>query len=385
MTARMVYWGHWLRLGLAALLGFAALVTLTLFELGAVAFLTWMLVVAVEHGRTGSVLLLLGPASGLILLLVYLLWWAVASLLGWSPGGPTGKPHPADAVGLPRLVVVLFLLPLAGFGLLRLLLGPVGLSPVLVALAVATAVVAVHQYRLWGAFRTETAVDAVAPAADREPDLPEMRGHLVARVDRLAQLADIQPPEVQIVRAEGHRVATVGYAADAVLLVSPEVIDSLDDDELDAVLAHELAHLANRDAAVLTLLALPAETASDLLIESRNPVVVLAVGPIALLCRLVVALVARHREYLADLAGARLTGQPAALASALDTLDRSGERPATDLRRVAAFDIVPPPSDSPVRSDDLARLRVGYRRLRRRLFGTHPDTGARIRRLRRLT
>jgi len=379
MTARMVYWGHWLRLGLAALLGFAALVALTLFELGAVAFLTWMLVAAVEHGRTSSVLLLLGPASGLILLLVYLLWWVVASLLGWSSGGPTGKPHPADAVGLPRLVVLLFVLPLAGFGLLRLLLGPVGLSPVLVALAAATAVVAVHQYRLWGAFRTETAVEVVAPAADREPDLPEMRDDLIARVDRLAQLADIQPPEVRLVRAEGHRVATVGYAADAALFVSPEVIDSLGDDELDAVLAHELAHLANRDAAVLTLLALPAEKASDLIIKSRNPVVLLAVGPIALLCRLVVALVARHRE-----AGARLTGQPAALASALDTLDRSGERPATDLRRVTAFDIVPPP-DSPVRSDDLVRLRVGYRRLRRRLFGTHPDTGARIRRLRRLT
>jgi len=84
---------------------------------------------------------------------------------------------------------------------------------------------------------------------------------------------------------------------------------------------------------------------------------------------------------IADQAAVEITGDPAALASALETLgDDLPRRPTTDVRgyrSTAAFSIVPPPWEE-YRFFDRTR-----RFVRRRLFGTHPPTGKRIERLRR--
>lgn len=184
-------------------------------------------------------------------------------------------------------------------------------------------------------------------------------------------------------------MATVGYRqTDTTLVLSATVVERLDEAELDAVLAHELAHLVNRDATLLTLLSLPAAKATNIVgWGDSHPLLLLVLWPVVLPGEASAALVARHREYLADHAAARLTGGSAALASAPDALDGADSAPSTDLRErdhAAAFDIVPPSSERSVRTDDLERLRVAYWRLRRRLFGTHPPTDSRIQRLRQL-
>jgi Zn-dependent protease with chaperone function len=104
-------------------------------------------------------------------------------------------------------------------------------------------------------------------------------------------------------------VLTVGYRSTTSTLVLPqELIETLDDRELEAVVAHELAYIANRDAAVSA----PSSVAR--LARSRygyNPVV----GPLSMLVRTLsrwhVALVSYGREYAADDGAVAITGDPA--------------------------------------------------------------------------
>jgi len=209
----------------------------------------------------------------------------------------------------------------------------------------------------------------------------ERRAALTERVARLATQADVPAPAVRLVASRTPTAAAVGYRpADSTLVVSTGLVEALDDRQLDAVLAHELAHVANRDAAVLTALSFPRAAAHRAFYRyGLNPVVALLAGVAALTSRTCTAVVARAREYGADDGAVALTGDPAALASALDTLDSTiGRRPATDLREssVAAFSIVPPPWEEHPFFDRTRRL------IYRGLLGTHPPTDARIERLR---
>ena len=211
------------------------------------------------------------------------------------------------------------------------------------------------------------------------------------RVDRLAAQASVPSPTVRLGQARTPIAASVGYRpATSSIVVSRGLVERLSERELEAVLAHELAHVVNRDAAVLTALSLPVAKAEPLLEDAPEPAshyvgqigvfVLVAAVPIAVVTRLAVALVSRYREHVADQAAVAITGDPAALASALETLDADLERrPATDLRShrsTAAFSIVPPPWESH-RFFDRTRYVIV-----RRLFGTHPRTEKRIERLR---
>lgn len=199
---------------------------------------------------------------------------------------------------------------------------------------------------------------------------------LRARVSRLATTFDVTPPQVVIVDSPVANAFTVDGIGDATLVVSRALPAALGDAELDAVLAHELAHVKNRDAAVLTLAAfLPAlvgdgysvrrdllpfgrsggtavlVAAAGLLVAGASLVpgltvggavvavaVALVVGAIAVgaLAAPVVLLgrrLARTRELIADRAGALATGDPAAMASALRRLDdRARHPPEADAR-----------------------------------------------------
>jgi len=87
---------------------------------------------------------------------------------------------------------------------------------------------------------------------------------------------------------------------------------------------------------------------------------------------------ARTREFAADRGAVAITGEPAALVSALETIDSSfDERPTTDFRRtsISAFAIVEPDTADSVRDV------VPFTRFKHRLFSTHPPTGKRIERL----
>ncbi|RQG91469.1 peptidase M48 [Natrarchaeobius halalkaliphilus] len=257
------------------------------------------------------------------------------------------------------------------------------------SLAAATAVTLVGVHA-GGAIRAEfggdTAVlrdledrfDLETLATDADPT----RASLESIVTRLAGQADLPTPEIRILDREPAIALTVGYRpAASTLVLSRGLIETLEARELEAVVAHELAHLKNRDAAVLTALSAPGAVAQ--LSRSRygyNPVVEPLATVVQIASRWYVAFVSRGREYAADDGAAAITGDPAALASALERLDDDLERrPTTDLRErdtASAFAIVPSPWDEH-RFFDRTRWFVA-----RKLFGTHPPTETRIERLR---
>ncbi|TYT63228.1 M48 family metallopeptidase [Natrialba swarupiae] len=208
------------------------------------------------------------------------------------------------------------------------------------------------------------------------------RTQLESLVTRLAGQADLPTPEIRVPERDTPIALTVGYRpAASTLVLSRGLIETLEERELEAVVAHELAHLKNRDAAVLTALSAPGAVAR--LSRSRygyNPVV----EPLAAVVRIAscwyVAFVSRGREYAADDGAVAITGDPAGLASALEALDRDLERrPHEDLRErdtAVAFAIVPPPWDEHRFFDRTRRF------VTRTIFGTHPSTEKRIDRLR---
>jgi len=207
-----------------------------------------------------------------------------------------------------------------------------------------------------------------------------------AVLERLCMRADIPVPELVVeADAEANAWTTRGR-----IHVTTRLLSRLDASELEAVLAHELAHLAHRDAAVMDVCSAPSrvllalaglltsvlkgtKTAFGLGQVGALAVIGAAIGlPPAFLLgwssRLSVLGMSRTREFAADAAAAALTGNPSALASALVKLD--GERdwlPAADLRQAQARAVL-----CIVGAD---RSRLGP------LFRTHPPTAARVKRL----
>lgn len=200
------------------------------------------------------------------------------------------------------------------------------------------------------------------------------------RVARLAQQADVPPPDVEITRSWTPTAVTVGYrTTDSTIVFSTGLLDAVEGDELDAVVAHELSHVKHRDTAVMTGLSAATAMAERVVTQLGVHVLIVA-GLVALaICKWCVAVVARCRERAADDGAVAITGDPAALASALESLDRELEiRPSADLREsdsAAALSILPPPWEERSRFDRLRRF------LRRRLYGTHPATDERVERV----
>jgi heat shock protein HtpX len=207
-------------------------------------------------------------------------------------------------------------------------------------------------------------------------------------VVRLCMRADIQAPDVVV----EHGPMATAWTAGGRIHVTRRLVELLDDAELEAVLSHEVAHLARRDAAVMEICSAPGRVLLGFarvivpwtraairedVIEAAFPMIALGVlcGPPALvigsISRLSLLGLSRAREFAADAAAATLTGRPSALASALVKLDAQGERsPFVDLREL---------EPDPV----LCIVAPGRSRLRR-LISTHPPTAARVRRLQQI-
>jgi heat shock protein HtpX len=157
---------------------------------------------------------------------------------------------------------------------------------------------------------------------------------------------------------------------------------TLDEDELEGVIAHELAHIKNRDVAVMTIASF-LSTIAFLVVRfgiyfgggrNRNGsvfVAILASLLVWIISFFLIRALSRYREFAADRGGAVITGQPSALASALLKISgRMDQVPQEDLRDTAemnAFFIIP------IRSGIIGRL-----------FSTHPSTEKRVERLRQL-
>ena len=253
-----------------------------------------------------------------------------------------------------RMTLTMFLLGALFVGLVVGLIYVVGVgyAPLVAILAIGMAF-----YQWWSS-------DKVAMRAMRAREVtPEEAPELHGMIDRLCALADMPKPRVGVSDMAMPNAFATGRSPDrSVVCVTTGILRTLDAEELEAVLAHELSHVAHRDVLVMTV-ASSAGIAAGLLMRfaqfggmgrSRNssnsalPAVL-----VALLVSLVVyavsfvllRLLSRYRELSADRAGAYLTLKPAALASALQKI--SGEAaaiPQRDLRAgnaASALCIVP--------------------------------------------
>ncbi|RQG89139.1 zinc metalloprotease HtpX [Natrarchaeobius halalkaliphilus] len=211
---------------------------------------------------------------------------------------------------------------------------------------------------------------------------------LHASIERLSQQADLPKPTVAVVDSQvPNAFATGRNQRNAAVAVTTGLLRTLERDELDGVLAHELAHVKNRDMMVMTIASF-LSTIAFMMVRwgaffgggrgrgggrgGGGIVVAILVSLVVwIISYLLIRALSRYREYSADRGAAAITGNPAALASALMKISGEMDRvPKDDMREEAemnAFFIIP------IRSGVVGRL-----------FSTHPPTERRIEQLREL-
>ena len=181
-------------------------------------------------------------------------------------------------------------------------------------------------------------------------DSPEA-ARLHAIVDRLCALADMPKPRVAIAPTQmPNAFATGRNTKVAVVCATQGILQKLDNNELEGVLAHEMSHVAHKDVAVMTIASFLGIVAALMVRfafyselfggRGRNNQSALLIIPVMLLSIVVycvsfllIRLLSRYRELAADRSGALLTGQPSALASALVKVTGDMARiPMKDLR-----------------------------------------------------
>ena len=152
-------------------------------------------------------------------------------------------------------------------------------------------------------------------------DMPELYG----MVERLAEKAGIPMPRVGIAQVDVPNAFAFGRSVrDGRVCVTRGLLNVLNDEEMEAVLGHELSHLRHRDMVVLaTLSVIPLISYfifwSFLWSRRRGDATLIALAAfgVYILSNFLVLYVSRIREYYADFGSAELTGKPHALASAL--------------------------------------------------------------------
>ena len=194
---------------------------------------------------------------------------------------------------------------------------------------------------------------------------PEQAPQLHGVIDRLCALADMKKPRVAIADTDVPNAFATGRSPNsAVVCATTGLMRRLDESELEAVLAHELSHVAHRDVAVMTIasfLGVVAGLITRIMFwtgmmggfggggDSNDnnggdnaalmELAVLAVSIVVYaISFLLTRALSRYRELAADRAGALLTGQPSALASALVKVTGEMSRiPTRDLRSAESF------------------------------------------------
>ncbi|TXI96597.1 MAG: zinc metalloprotease HtpX [Aquabacterium sp.] len=204
-----------------------------------------------------------------------------------------------------------------------------------------------------------------------------------AMVRELAQRAQIPMPKVYLIDEQVPNAFATGRSPDhAAVAATTGIVNVLTDRELRGVMAHELAHVKHRDILISTISATMAGAISMLAnfamffggrdSEGRpsNPIAGIAVAILAPLAASVIQMaISRAREFEADRGGAEISGDPAALASALDKIHRYAQgiplHAAEAHPETAQMMIMNPLSGGGLRG----------------LFSTHPATEERVARL----
>lgn len=201
-------------------------------------------------------------------------------------------------------------------------------------------------------------------------------------VERLSARAGLPMPRVAVIPAsQPNAFATGRNPKHAVVAATEGILAILDDEELEGVMAHELGHVRNRDILVMSA---AATVAGAITFAARmffwgalfgrdeegggNVLGAILLAILAPVAALVVQMaISRSREYMADRAGAEISGNPLALARALRTLERGAKAlpMETGSPAQAHMYIV-----NPFRGGFVAGL-----------FSTHPPTEERVRRL----
>ncbi len=208
--------------------------------------------------------------------------------------------------------------------------------------------------------------------ASEAPELFEM-------IDRLRQKAELPMPRVYVIASDQpNAFATGRNPENAAVAVTNGIVRLLSPDELEGVIAHELAHIKHRDiltgsiaatiAAAITLLARTAlffggGRDRDNVLTS---LLMLILAPLAAM--MIQMAISRSREFAADRGGAEICGKPEALASALQRLQSGAERIPMNANPATAHMFIVNP---------FAGMGGGIRNL----FSTHPQTELRIERL----
>jgi len=206
---------------------------------------------------------------------------------------------------------------------------------------------------------------------------------------RLAQRAGLPMPALYVIHEnQPNAFATGRNPARAAVAVNTGLLDLMSEEEVEAVIAHELAHIRNRDTLIMTVTATVAGAISMLanfgmlfggaMNRDRNQS---PFGPIAMILLMILAplaaavvqmAISRSREYEADRAAAEITGNPLALASGLQRLE-------SHVRRIQNYNAEANPASAHMFIvNPLSGARMDN------LFATHPRTENRIAALRQL-
>lgn len=249
-----------------------------------------------------------------------------------------------------------------------------GQQGMIIALVIA---IALNFFAYWNSDKMALAMNKAREVSEAEaPDLHQM-------VAYLAQRAEIPKPKVYLVDNPTPNAFATGRNPDhAAVAVTTGIMQALDRHELEGVMAHELAHIKNRDILISSIAAVMAGAISYLASmaqwgmlfgggrnddEGGSPlaaIVMMFVAPLA--ASLIQMAISRNREYIADASGAAICGHPKALASALNKLSNYNKQRPMEVNPASAQMYIV----NPLKGSSLAKL-----------FSTHPPMEERIRRL----
>ncbi|MDA8298111.1 MAG: zinc metalloprotease HtpX [Actinomycetota bacterium] len=268
--------------------------------------------------------------------------------------------YPADRGLNARMLMTVFFLGLlyAVFVTVLLEILHMGLAPVLV---IALGILFVQYF-----FSDRIALFSMGGRLVEREQAPQLH----AVIDRLVALADMPKPKVAIAQSDiPNAFATGRNQNSAVVCVTTGILRRLDEPELEAVLAHELSHVAHRDVAVMTIasfLGILAGLMTRMFVYAglfggfgggdygrgrgggnNNAQAQVAMFELAMvlisaivyaISFLLIRALSRYRELAADRSGALLIGQPALLMSALQKVSGEiGRIPTRDLRAAEHF------------------------------------------------
>lgn len=211
-------------------------------------------------------------------------------------------------------------------------------------------------------------------------------------VERIVARNNLSKPRIAVINTRlPNAFATGKTPRSSIVVVTVGLMDQLDAEELEGVIAHELAHIKNRDVLVLTLASIFSMIAWYLMRfgmygamfggggggygrrgneGGAAMLLILLIAVITWIASfLIIRAISRYREYVADRDGALITGKPSKLASALLKISGTMKRiPTRDLREVEgmnAFFIIPALSGDAFTN----------------LFSTHPPVAQRVKKL----